>query len=173
MQTKKITRWTLTKLRAAVLIFAAFSIVGGASVAHADQYDDQINALNNQNTAALGVLNGLETQASSYQDAINQLQAQIDAMQGAISANQAKQAELQQQIADAEAQIAQQKAYLGEDIKTMYVDGQLSTIEELATSKNLSEYVDKQEYRTSVQNKIDATIKEIAQLEATLPTRAR
>jgi surface antigen len=168
MQTKKITKWTMTKLRAGVLLLAAISIVGGATAAHADVYDEQINALNGQNAAAQGVLNGLETQASGYQDAINQLQAQINAMQAAIGANQAKQAELQQQIADAEAQIAQQKQYLGEDIKTMYVDGQLSTIEELATSKNLSEYVDKQTYRTSVQNKIDATIREIADLEAKL-----
>ena len=37
----------------------------------------------------------------------------------------------------------------------MYIDGQLTTIEELATSKNLSEYVDKEDYRTTVQNKIE------------------
>jgi septal ring factor EnvC (AmiA/AmiB activator) len=168
MRTKKITNWTLTKLRAAFLIVAAITAVGSATVAHADQFDDQINALAGQNAAAQNVLNGLETQAGSYQDAINQLQTQINALQGAISTNQARQADLQGQITDAESQISQQKQYLGEDIKTMYVDGQLSTIEELATSKNLSEYVDKQEYRTSVQNKIDSTIKEIAQLEAKL-----
>jgi surface antigen len=53
----------------------------------------------------------------------------------------------------------------------MYVDGQMSTIEELATSKNLSEYVDKEEYRTSVQNQLNAKIKEIAQLQAELQSQ--
>jgi surface antigen len=47
----------------------------------------------------------------------------------------------------------------------MYMDGQLSSIEELATSKNLSDYVDKEEYRTSVQNSLSSLINQIAALQ--------
>lgn len=143
-------------------------LVSGALVVHADQYDEQINALKAQNSATQGVLNGLESQAGSYQAVINQYQTQIDAIQGQINANQAEQASLQQKIDDDQQKIDQQKKYLSDDIRTMYVDGQLSTIEELATSKNLSDYVDKEEYRTSVQNKIDEMIQQIAVLQAQL-----
>jgi surface antigen/peptidoglycan hydrolase CwlO-like protein len=168
MPKQKIFANISVKFRAIVLVVLALGIASSAAVTHADQYDDQINGLQAQNNATQGVLNGLESQASSYQEVINQLQAQIDATQAALTANEAQQASLQQQITDAQNKVIQEKKYLGEDIKAMYIDGQLSTIEELATSKSLSDYVDKEEYRTSVQNKIDATIKEIAALQAQL-----
>lgn len=168
MRKSKIARQLTARFRALVLVLLAVGIGGSVAITHADQFDDQINALQQQNASTQNVLNGLESQAASYQDVINQLQAQIDAVQAALSANEAEQAALQQQITDNQNKIDQQKQYLGEDIKTMYIDGQLTTIEELATSKNLSDYVDKEEYRTSVQNKIDDTIKQIAALQAQL-----
>ncbi|MDB5171013.1 MAG: hypothetical protein JWO35_707 [Candidatus Saccharibacteria bacterium] len=162
------TSTIVSKLRLLALTVALAGLISGAAIAHADQYDDQINALRDQNNSAQGVLNGLQSQAGSYQETINQLQSQINAVQAALNAGIAQQDALQQQIADAQAKIDQSRKYLGEDIKAMYVDGQLSTIEELATSKNLSDYVDKEEYRTSVQNKIDSMIKQIAAAQATL-----
>lgn len=155
-------------IRAFACAIALAGLIGSAAVVHADQFDEQINALRAQNSAAQGVLNGLASQASSYQDAIGQLQAQVNAVSAQIAANEAEQAAVQGKINEAQARIDQQKAYLREDIRAMYVDGNLSTIEELATSKNLSEYVDKQTYRTRVQNKIDSGIKEIAALQAEL-----
>jgi surface antigen len=166
-KSSKITS-AMTKFRAIALLLVIAGMIGGGALVHADQYDAQIQALNEQNGTARSALGGLQAQASSYQDAINQLQAQIDAIQAALSANQAQQASLQQQITDAQAKIELQKQYLGEDIKAMYVDGQLSSIEQLATSRNLSDYIDKEEYRTSVQNKIDGMIKEIADLQIQL-----
>jgi peptidoglycan DL-endopeptidase CwlO len=158
----------LRQLRALGAAVALAALVSGAAVAHADIYDEQINALQSQNNAARGVLNGLTAEASSYQDTINKLQAEINAVVAAIAANQAQQTELQAQITEAQRKIDEQKAYLSENITAMYIDGQLSTIEELATSSNLSEYVDKEEYRTGVQNKLDSSIKEIGVLQEQL-----
>ncbi|MGC1176637.1 MAG: CHAP domain-containing protein [Candidatus Saccharimonadales bacterium] len=158
----------LSHARVLVVVAVIAGLVGVATVVHADQFDDQINALRGQNIAAQGALSGLESQAGSYQDAISKLQTQIDTVQGQITANEVDQAALQQKITDAQNKITEQKKYLGEDIKAMYVDGQLSTIEELATSKNLSDYVDKETYRTSVQDKINGLIKQIAGLQAAL-----
>lgn len=170
--TKKFKKPVLSsRLLAATLLVVSFGFVGTMAVTHADQFDDQINALQSENNSTQGVVNGLESDAASYQDAINELQTQVNATQAALDANQAKQASLQQQITDDQNKIIQQKKYLGEDIKSMYIDGQLSTIEELATSKNLSDYVDKEEYRTSVQNKIDDSIKQIASLQAQLQSQ--
>ncbi|PIZ61643.1 hypothetical protein COY17_03955 [Candidatus Saccharibacteria bacterium CG_4_10_14_0_2_um_filter_52_9] len=168
MPKQKFSKTVLIRVRAFILVLAALGIAGGASIAHADQFDEQINALRVQNNDAQSLVNNLANQAGSYQGAINQLQAQISALQAALNANLAQQASLQQQINEAQAKIDQQKKFLGEDIKTMYIDGQLSTIEELATSKNLSDYVDREEYRTTVQNKIDIGIKQIAALQAQL-----
>lgn len=113
----------------------------------------------------------LQAQATSYQDAINHLQAQIDQLQGSIAANQSRQADLEQQIAQKQADITRERGYLAEDIRTMYVSGQMTTIEELATSNNLSDYVDKQAYRNAVQGKIQDTLTQIATLQAQLKSQ--
>jgi len=164
-QVKQVKSYILSRLRVFAVIALAILVGSSMAVSHADQFDDQINALQQQNANTQGVLNGLESQAASYQQVIDQLQAQINAVQAALSANEAQQASLQQQITDNENTIATDKSYLSQDLKSMYIDGQLSTIEELATSKNLSDYVDKEEYRTSVQNKINDAIGQIAALQ--------
>jgi peptidoglycan DL-endopeptidase CwlO len=158
------------RLRAIVCAMILIGLICTAAAVHvhADQYDAQINALRQQNAQAQGVINGLSAEASSYQDAISKLQNEINAVQNQINANVAQQNALQQQIIDAQEKIKLHKKYLGQDIKSMYVDGNLSTIEELATSKSLSDYVDKEEYRIAAQNKINTTIKEIAALQAQL-----
>ena len=152
----------LSRLKIAVFAMALAGLLGGAAVVHADQFDAQINALNAKNNDARNVLGGLTAVAGSYQEKIAQLQSQVSSVEAALSASQSRQAVLQDQITAAKAKIALQRKYLGEDIKAMYVDGQLSTIEALATSKNLGDYIDKEEYRTAVQNKINASIKQIA-----------
>ncbi len=133
--------------------------------AKADEYDEQIRALQNQNTEARGQVNALQSQANSYQDAINRLQAQIDGVLVQIAANQAEQEKLQQEIVRMQADIDQQRELLGEGIKAMYVDGQISTIEMLATSNNLSDFIDKEEYRNAVQKNIQDSLARIAKLQ--------
>jgi surface antigen len=161
------------KVRVIVLAVVLAGVVGGAAVAHADKYDEQINALSADNANTRGVVGSLTAQAGSYQAAIDQKQSQINALEGQIAANQAKQSQLQQQIDVQKQQIAEKKASLSADIKSMYIDGQVSTIEELASSKNLSDYVDKEEYRTTVQNQLNGKIKEIAELQSQLQNQKK
>jgi len=145
-------------------------IVGMISMplARADQFDNQINIINQQNAQAQQVANSLLVQATSYQDAIDRLQAQINIVQQQITTNQQQQAQLNAQIAADQAKLDYERKVLGEDLKNMYIDGQMSAIEELATSKNLSDYVDKEEYRVAIQNKITTTLQEITLLQEQL-----
>ncbi len=149
-----------------VLLVALF--VFGAVIApivKADQYDDAINALRAQNNQSQASANQLQVQANGYQDAVSKLQTQINAVQSQINANRAKQADIQNQITAAEVELAKQKKILGENIKQMYLEGQISTLEMLASSKDLSQFVDKQQYRNTVQSKIKNTLEKITQLK--------
>ncbi len=165
------------KVRVGLLTLSSAVLVAGSltpavrQLVFADSFQDQINSLNAQNADARAVVNSLQSQAASYQDAINQLQQQINGVQASIDANKAQQAALQQQITDAQNQINQEKAFLASDVKAMYVDGTPTTLEVLATSKNLSDFVDKQEYRSSVQNKLQDTLVKIAELQKELSTK--
>lgn len=137
-------------------------------VAHADdisQLQAQVDNLNAQNAENHQQVTSLEAQASSYQQEINRLDSQIASLQAQIDTNLAKEVQIQANIQEKQQEVNQQKAVLGEDLKAMYVNGQMSTIEELATSKSLSSFVNAETYRSAVQNKIQETLDQIAKLE--------
>lgn len=166
----KTSRRIIKRLRSTPFLIVASLLTVGMALAtplvvRADQYDDQINALRQQNAAARDVLSDLESQASSYQDVINKLQDQINTIQAAIAANEAEQARLQAEIIEVQRQIDEQKAILANDVKTTYISGQITPVEMLATSSNLSEYIDKQQAYAVVQDKIQATVKQITDLQ--------
>jgi peptidoglycan hydrolase CwlO-like protein len=153
-----------------LLVVASFFVLSGSiySVTHADQYTDQIQQLEAQNAQKLDTVSTLQNQAGSYQQALDELQSQIASIEDQIAASHAQQAELQTEIQQAQANLALQRQYIAADIKAMYVDGQMTTFEELATSQNLSDFVDAQTYRNAVQNKIQSILAQITQLEAQL-----
>jgi surface antigen/peptidoglycan hydrolase CwlO-like protein len=148
-----------------LMILGLAGLISTAAIAHADQYDDKINALQTQNANSQNIINGLAAQASSYQDAISQLNGEIASIQAALALNQSKQASLQAQITADAQKITEEKGLLGDVIRSMYINGQLTTIEELATSNSLSDYVDQQENQTLIQNKLNSLIQEITALQ--------
>ncbi len=132
---------------------------------YADAFQEQINQLQAQNDQNQSSVAALLLDAASYQDAIAKLQSEITVVEQNISTNQDRQTSLQQAIKVKQGELDAQRKILGDDIKAMYVGGQLTTLEMLATSKNLNEFVDSSTYRTAVQNKIQGTLSEIAKLQ--------
>ncbi len=168
------TQYFLDRLRSTpILVISSIMVICAAFIitphlVRADSYQAQINALNQQNAATQGSINSLEGIASNYQQEINDLQSQIYGIQSAIWANQAKQASLNTQIANNQAELVQQKAILADDIKTMYVSGQLTPVEMLATSDNLSDFIDQQVAYNAIQQKIQSTVDQINALQQSL-----
>ncbi len=142
--------------------------VFAAACSNASDCQQQIDSLSSQNDQVKNSLATLEAQAGSYQATIDALQSQINTLQGQINANEAQQASLQQQIIDDQNKITQQRGILANDVKTMYINGQLTPVEMLATSSNLSEYIDKQQAYSVVQDKIQRTLQEITSLQQKL-----
>jgi peptidoglycan hydrolase CwlO-like protein len=134
----------------------------------AQTVNEQIAQLQKENANNRNVVAQLQELATSYQDAINQLQTQISALQAQIDANAAEQDRLQKEIALAEEELAKQKKLLGENIKAMYLEGDITTLEMLASSRDLSEFVDKEQYRNSVKDKIKVTLDKVTALKLQL-----
>lgn len=139
----------------------AVARISAATCTTITECQEQISANNN-------AVAELKKNALSYQDAIQRLNSEINTLQGAIDANTAEQNRLQKEIEKAQAEIDRQRSILAQGVKAMYVDGTPSTLEMIASSKNLSDYVDKQEYRTAVQRKLQDTLKTIAILQKQL-----
>lgn len=156
----------------AVSLVLSFSIVL-AGLAHADQYDEKIKALQNLNSQNQQQVDQFGSQASSYQDEISRLNVQIGAVQAAISDYQRQSDDLQAQIVQDQKEIEYQKQVLGESIKTIYLEDQVSTLEILASSNDLSDFVNKQVDRNAVQTKIKDTLDRITKLKTELEQKQR
>ncbi|HSX28097.1 MAG TPA: CHAP domain-containing protein [Candidatus Saccharimonadales bacterium] len=151
------------------LVIAALAMMCSSTLpVYADQYDDQINALKQQQAQSQAQANQLGAQANDLQGQINVLENQIASVRAQIAANQQRYNDLSGQIDVAKKELAHQREVLGKNIKAMYIEGKVSTVEMLASSKNISEYLDKQQYRNTVKDKISDTIVSIKDLEKQL-----
>lgn len=134
-------------------------------IVRADQYDEKIQKIQAQNDKKQSAVNELQDKADSYQDAVNKFQAQINELQAKIRKNKAKRDNLEKQIVEAQKELDKQRKLLGQNIKAMYVEGDITTLEMLASSKDLSDFFDKQQYRDSVQQKVKSTLDRVNALK--------
>lgn len=169
IKAKNIDIMRALSLSAIALMIVVASIY--APAAKSATLQQQINALNAENNKKEDKKDILSVEAGSLAEAINKLQGEIDASQAQINRFQSQIDDLKKQITEAETELAKQKKVLGASIRTMYVEGEISTVEMLATSKDLSDFFDKQQYRESVQNKIKTTLDKITQLKLELNSK--
>ncbi len=154
-------------------IFLALGVASliAVPIVNADSLQDQINNLENKNAQSQNSLSQLISQATSYQNAITTLQTQINAIQGAINASEKSIGDLQAKIDQAQVQLNYQKQTLASDVRAIYVSGSTNTVEMLASSKNLSVFVDQETYQKAVEGKIQTTLNKIAALQNQLSTQ--
>ncbi|MDQ3123347.1 MAG: CHAP domain-containing protein [bacterium] len=152
----------------AVFSFGSFA---GVRYVSAQSLQEQINNLTRKNSQTQDQVEDLKLEAASYEDAINTLQARINAYQREIDVREAQSKKLQAQIIQKQKELEKQKMLLGKNIKAMYLEGDITTLEMLATSKSLTEYFDKQQYRSVVKDKIKDTLDKVTVLKAELQTK--
>lgn len=148
--------------------FALGALLIGGGLVHADQFDVQINKLAKQNAASQVFADQYAAQAKNYQDAVNRLQEAINSLQNSINAKQKQISKLQVQINEAQVKLNYNRKLLAQSILTLYQQGQTSTFEILASSTDLSDFVNRQQYQSAVQDKVKETFDQITQLKASL-----
>lgn len=135
---------------------------------HADKYDDQIQALQQEIDAYQNEARKLQDQADSLQMQLSVLANDRAQIQSQIDLSQAKFDKLQEDIKATEIKIEDNRVALGTTIASLYIDDTISPLEMLASSKNIGDYVDKQEYRSSVRDQLTKTIDKIRALKKSL-----
>lgn len=159
---------TKSSLVAAAVVMAISAPLSLSQHAFADRFDDQIKALQSEIDGYQAQAAQLSKQADTLQNELANLAAQKATIQSQIDLSQAKYDKLVHDIAETEQKIADNKEALGQIIADIYVDGSISPLEMLASSKNIGDYVDQQEYRSSIQSNLSSTIKEINTLKKKL-----
>lgn len=150
------------------LLIALAVPIGFASNLYAEKYDDQIKALEQNVNTYNAEVTRLQGEARSLQSELAKLSAEKAVIQTQIDLSQVKYDKLISNIKSNEQKIKNQQDVLGDVLADLYVDGGISPIEMLASSKNVSEYIDKQEYRNSVRDELTGMIKDIKILKNTL-----
>ncbi len=161
---------SLRKAAAGTLLALLMAISPALSV-YADNFDDQINALQQQVSAFQEQAGQLRAQADNLQAQIGAIDTQKRAIEAQISANELKREQLNQQIQETSDRITTQKDGLGKNLRSMYVESDISPLEMVASSKSISDFIDKQEYRNKIRDAIQDSLKQIKDLQAKLTSQ--
>lgn len=139
----------------------------------ADRFSEQIKKLEQQKAEAQAASNQLGQQADGVQSEIDALATQIAAIQAQIDINTSRQTELTNQIDAAQKKLDEQRDLLSANIRSMYIESDVSPLEMIASSKNLGDFVDKQEYRDRIKDNISSMMDEIERLKKQLDEQKR
>ncbi|MCL2452026.1 CHAP domain-containing protein [Candidatus Saccharibacteria bacterium] len=159
-----------------LLVIAGLILWGGAvvlkqqdsTVLAAGYYEEKIAKLRNEINGYNARAKELSEQADSLSNAVAQLQNQQNAIQAEINLNKAKISELNAEIAANEAKLEEQSAVLGDTLVDMHLDKRTTPLEILASSKNLSDYVDKATQQATVKEQVNISINKISELKQKL-----
>ncbi len=149
-------------------LLAGSSIVGLASHVLARDYNAEIQAKQQEADNYNSEASRLGEMADSLQAELDKINGQISAIQAQISDSQKKINSLNDQIKKNEELIKHNRKAMGRILADLYVDDQISPLEMLASSKNISDYIDKQEQRNSLKTSLNDKIKEIKSLQKKL-----
>lgn len=153
---------------ASVIVLAFAVPIQFAGQASADNYDARIRALEQEIARYDSQAAELAQQADSLQREVNRLNNEKATIQAQVDISQAKFDQLTADIKANEEKIAKNKDALGTIIADLYVDDQVSTIEMLASSKGIGDFINKQEYRSITRDQLSSTIKDIKELKEKL-----
>lgn len=153
----------------AVVVTVGFAVIASGTLSvYARSMQDVQNEINQkqaQRDSAAAHSHGLANEAQGIQGEINALSQQIASIQAQIDANTARQNQLNSEMEAAQKKLLEQRDLLSANIRSVYIEGDISPLEMIAGSKNLSDVLDKQEYRDRIQANISRLVDEIQDLK--------
>ncbi|MFZ3009641.1 MAG: CHAP domain-containing protein [Candidatus Microsaccharimonas sp.] len=156
-----------TLIMVIITVFAVTSFHFVSPVA-ADEYDDKIRALQADMARYQAESDRLNGEAASLANALAQITNEKNALQAQVDLSQSQYDKLVIDIADTEKKIKSNQDALGTTLANLYIDGQTTSIELLAGSDNISDFINKQSYRSSIRDQLSSTIQTVKDLKSKL-----
>lgn len=169
-KTMKQTSTTVKKMfvRSTLLLCVGLLAFAAPMNVFADRFDDQIKAIESQVAGYQQQAADLRAQGDTLQNALNAITAEKNALQAQIDLNQAKFDKLSADIQANEEKLARQKRTLNKTVVQIYTNSNTSPIVMLASSKNVSDYVNAQQVRGSVRDQMKNAMDQVKKLKAEL-----
>ena len=142
-----------------------------SNIAGAESAQDKINRLNKEIQQYQDAANSKHEEANTLKGAIAEIDSEIAVAQKALDLTSSQIADNNDQIDKANQELDRQKSILKDNLKIIYKQGEVSPIEIIASSKNLSDFVSQQEYYSAIKDKIDQNLKKIDELKKELDSK--
>lgn len=160
-----------TKLFSAIgiiAIFVSLLVVAYPLPVKADQFDEQIAALKKKVQDTQALADSKASEVNTLKGKLASIEADINAAQQQLNLTRLEIRRTQATIDENNRQLATQQEILRNNLKTIYKEGDISPIEVLASSKNLSDFVAQQQYLGAIKRKVDENITKIEALKKEL-----
>ncbi len=158
-------RLILLSLFSSVLLAATPVLVYATSNA---DLQSQINALNAKLVQNQKQLNQITAQANTLANKLSAINAQIAEYQSQIDLSNLQIKQTQAKINDAANKLEQEKQIMFENARTLYKLGDPSPIEILASSDTFTDFINRQEYLTTVKESVNQAAAQILALKSQL-----
>ena len=168
---KKIIRQPATKV--AVVLCMLAGVIVPIHMASAETLSDKISNLQSQIDQSQAEASRLRGQADNLQNALAVLTAEKNAIQSQVDLSQAKYEDLTRKIDDNQKKLERQQRVLSDTISDLSAESSTSPIELLAGSASIGDFIDRQGYRTSVQDQIQNAISEVKKLKQQLSSQRK
>lgn len=127
-------------------------------------FDEQIKNLKQNSAHAQAKKRKLSSQAITLSGTIQSLKQETRILDRQVNDTKGKVDGLKKDIKKVEKDLRRQRQLLGVNVRKMYVEQDMTTLEMLASSHDLSHYVDQEQYRSSLQEKINDSSNRIKKL---------
>lgn len=161
----KITNQALLIITAIILATSGLSLnhILLNNQARADVFDEKIRKLRETNKYYESQAYDLRKKAESLEAEVAFINEQKAQIQVAINQINARIDALNKEIAALEKSIADNREALGDVIAKIYLSSQVSTIERLASSKAITDFIDEEAQNQTLRQNLSITLKEIKQ----------
>lgn len=150
------------------LLFTVASSLSAVHDVYADKWDEQMASLRLRANQYQKQADALRVKGDTLQNRLDQITAQVNAMLAQIEINQQKRDKLQSEIQASQDRLIKSQSALGDILANLYIDDNVSSVELLASSESVTEFVDKQEYRSSMRDQLNIAISEVKSLKIKL-----
>ena len=170
--TTPVSRTFLSKsllVAGAVLMVMAVPLsISTSPRVYADAFDDQKAALQQQIDQYRSQANVLSGKIGNLNAKLKLIQTQKKQLEAQLRLTQAQYDHLTAQIKATQQRITNNQNALGNVITSLYIDGQVTPLEMLASSQSISSFIDKQAYQNSMKDTLRSTISQIQSLKKSL-----
>jgi peptidoglycan hydrolase CwlO-like protein len=153
--------------KVSVSIIAGLFLLG-AGTANAASLQDRLNQAKNDLNYIRSQKISLSNEIAGYDLQIQALQLEIDQTNENITNLNNQINDTNQKILETQKELDYQRGILKEYLRKMYIDGNISLVELLAESDSFSDFVDKDEYVSTMHNKVNETATKINDLKKEL-----